>query len=451
MNDVLQIFVLVVLFAVAVLQVLLLRRKVDIDLSPIEQSYKVVGESYQKSERAVREEVAGNRREIAELLGQSRTELAGSLVGFNNSLVTNIGEMAKLEKSQLEGFGQRLDKLTQSNEQKLDALKGAVEAKLEGIRQDNSRQLEQMRATVDEKLQGTLEKRLGESFKQVSERLEEVYKGLGEMKALATGVGDLKKVLTNVKTRGTWGEVQLGAMLEQVMAQDQYAANVATKGGGERVEFAIRLPGRSDSSDEIVWLPIDAKFPVEDYQRLVDAQERADIVAAEEAGRQLEVRIKVCARDISTKYLEPPKTTDFGILFLPTEGLFAEVVRRPGLAEFVQRECRVVIAGPTTLWSILSSLQMGFRTLAIEKRSSEVWNLLAAVKTEWGRYGEVLGKVQKKLNEASNTLNEAERRTRVIGRKLREVHELPAADADTVLMIGAASGETEGEEAEVVG
>jgi len=286
---------------------------------------------------------------------------------------------------------------------------------------------------VDEKLQGTLEKRLGESFKQVSERLEQVHKGLGEMQTLATGVGDLKKVLTNVKTRGTWGEVQLGALLEQVLNPDQFATNVATKDGGERVEFAIKLPGQGANNDETVWLPIDAKFPVEDYQRLIEAQEGADVEGVEMAGKQLENRVKTCARDISEKYLNPPKTTDFGILFLPIEGLFAEVIRRTGLTEVIQRECRVVIAGPTTLWSILNSLQMGFRTLAIQKRSSEVWNLLAAVKTEWTKYGDVLDAVQTKLHQASETIEKAKVRSRAVGRKLKDVQELPVGEVTAIL------------------
>jgi DNA recombination protein RmuC len=290
-----------------------------------------------------------------------------------------------------------------------------------------------MRQTVDEKLQGTLEKRLGESFKQVSERLEQVHKGLGEMQTLATGVGDLKKVLTNVKTRGTWGEMQLGTLLEQVLNPDQFASNVATKDGGEHVEFAIKLPGQGANQDETVWLPIDAKFPIEDYQRLIEAQERADVEGVEKTGKQLENRVKTCARGISEKYLNPPKTTDFSILFLPIEGLFAEVIRRTGLIEVIQREHRVVIAGPTTLWSILSSLQMGFRTLAIQKRSSEVWNLLAAVKTEWTQYGDVLAAVEKKLHQASNTIEKAKVRSRAIGRKLKDVQELPAGEITTLL------------------
>jgi len=290
-----------------------------------------------------------------------------------------------------------------------------------------------MRQTVDEKLQGTLEKRLGESFKIVSERLELVHKGLGEMQTLATGVGDLKKVLTNVKTRGTWGEVQLGVLLDQVLNPDQFVANLVTKDGGERVDFAIRLPGQGADKDETVWLPIDAKFPIEDYQRLIESQERSDAEGVEAAGKQLENRVKACAGDICGKYLNPPTTTDFGILFLPIEGLFAEVIRRTGLIEAIQRECRVVIAGPTTLWSILSSLQMGFRTLAIQKRSSEVWNLLAAVKTEWTKYGDVLDAVQKKLNQASNTIEEARVRSKAIGRRLRDVQELPSTEASALL------------------
>jgi DNA recombination protein RmuC len=383
----------------------------------------------------MREEIGRNREESSTSAQRSREEVGNTLKSFNESLMTNLGEMGKLQKAQLEVFATRLDTLTESNAKKLDELRLAVEARLKTLQEDNAKHIDQMRQTVDEKLQGTLEKRLGESFKQVSERLEQVHKGLGEMQVLATGVGDLKKVLTNVKTRGTWGEVQLGAMLEQVLIPDQYAANVATKDGGERVEFAIKLPGRGDGVGETVWLPIDAKFPTEDYQRLIDAQDRADAEATEAAAKQLELRVKACARDICDKYISPPKTTDFGIMFLPVEGLFAEVVRRAGLAEVVQRECRVVIAGPTTLWSILNSLQMGFRTLAIQKRSSEVWSLLAAVKTEWAKYGDVLAKVQKKLTEASNTIDDAATRTRVIGRKLRDVQELPSAEAQDMLLL----------------
>ena len=411
MNGLLLVIVIALLIVIAMIQIFLLVRKVPVDLNPVQQAIRSVEQSYERTERSVREEIAKNREETAQALRQSREELTGALKGVGDTLYGQVGL------------------LTQTTDKKLDMLREAVEQRLQAIQADNAKQLDQMRATVDEKLQGTLEKRLGESFQQVSERLEQVYKGLGEMQSLAAGVGDLKKVLTNVKTRGTWGEVQLGAMLEQVLTPDQYAANVAVKEGGERVEFAIKLPGGGGDEKDTVWLPVDAKFPVEDYQRLMDAQEKADAESAEGAAKQLEARIKQCAGDICSKYLNPPKTTDFGILFLPTEGLFAEVIRRTGLVEFVQRECRVVIAGPTTLWALLNSLQMGFRTLAIQKLSSEVWNLLSAVKTEWTKYGDVLDKLQKKIHEASDTIEQAQTRTRAIGRKLKDVQELPAAEA----------------------
>ena len=379
------------------------------------------------------EKLDGIRTESATGAKQLREEVIAALKGITEATTKTMGELANAQKAQLEAMSSAIGKLSDSNEKKLEAVRVTVEGKLQSMQVENAKQLDQMRQTVDEKLQGTLEKRLGESFKQVSERLEQVHKGLGEMQTLATGVGDLKKVLTNVKTRGTWGEVQLGALLEQVLNPDQFATNVATKDGGERVEFAIKLPGQGVDKDETVWLPIDAKFPVEDYQRLIEAQERADVEGVEGAGKQLENRVKICARDICEKYLNPPKTTDFGILFLPIEGLFAEVIRRTGLTEVIQRECRVVIAGPTTLWSILSSLQMGFRTLAIQKRSSEVWNLLAAVKTEWTKYGDVLDAVQKKLHQASETIEKAKARSRAVGKKLKDVQELPVGEAAAVL------------------
>ena len=379
------------------------------------------------------EKLDGIRTESTTGAKQLREEVIAALKGITEATTKTMGELANIQKIQLETMSSTIGKLSDTNEKKLEAVRVTVEGKLQSMQIDNAKQLDQMRQTVDEKLQGTLEKRLGESFKQVSERLEQVHKGLGEMQTLATGVGDLKKVLTNVKTRGTWGEVQLGTLLEQVLNPDQFANNVATKDGGERVEFAIKLPGQGANQDETVWLPIDAKFPVEDYQRLIEAQERADVESVEKAGKQLENRVKTCARDISEKYLNPPKTTDFGILFLPIEGLFAEVIRRTGLIEVIQRECRVVIAGPTTLWSILSSLQMGFRTLAIQKRSSEVWNLLAAVKTEWTKYGDVLAAVEKKLHQASNTIEKAKVRSRAVGRKLKDVQELPAGEVTSIL------------------
>jgi DNA recombination protein RmuC len=379
------------------------------------------------------EKLDGIRTESTTGAKQLREEVIAALKGIAEATTKTMGELSNVQKAQLEAMVAAIGKLSDSNEKKLEGLRGTVEAKLQSMQVDNAKQLDQMRQTVDEKLQGTLEKRLGESFKQVSERLEQVHKGLGEMQTLATGVGDLKKVLTNVKTRGTWGEVQLGVLLEQVLNPDQFATNVATKDGGERVEFAIKLPGQGSDKDETVWLPIDAKFPVEDYHRLIEAQEGADAEKVEMRGRQLEDRVKTCAWDICEKYLNPPRTTDFAILFLPIEGLFAEVIRRTGLTEAIQRDCRVVIAGPTTLWAILSSLQMGFRTLAIQKRSSEVWNLLAAVKTEWTKYGDVLEAVQKKLHQASETIEKAKLRSRAVGRKLRDVQELPVSEASALL------------------
>jgi DNA recombination protein RmuC len=333
---------------------------------------------------------------------QLREETGASFKSLGDSILATLTGISQLQKNELQD------------------LKTTVDGRLATIQSENEKKLEQMRQTVDEKLQGTLEARLGESFKQVSDRLEQVYKGLGEMQTLAAGVGDLKRVLTNVKTRGTWGEVQLGALLEQMLAPDQYGQNIATSGTGERVEYAIKLPGR-DTNGTPVWLPIDAKFPVEDYQRLVDASERGDVDAVEKASRQLEATLKFCAKNLSDKYIAPPATTDFGILFLSTEGLYAEAMRRAGLAEFIQREYRIVLSGPSTLAALLNSFQMGFRTLAIQQRSSEVWELLGTVKSEFGKYADVLAKVKKKLTEAQNTIDKAETRTRAIHRKLRDV------------------------------
>jgi DNA recombination protein RmuC len=301
-----------------------------------------------------------------------------------------------------------------------------VDEKLKQIQEDNSHQLDRMRETVDEKLQSTLEKRLGESFKQVSERLELVHQGLGDMRNLATGVGDLKKVLTNVKARGTWGEVQLGALLEEILSPEQYLKNVKIQeNGNDFVEFAIKLPGQSDSSDDSVLIPVDAKFPVEDYQRLLEAQERADAAAADDAIRQLEASIKKSAKDISQKYLAPPKTTDFGIMFLPSEGLYAEVIRRTALVALLQREYHIVVTGPTTFAALLNSLQMGFRTLAIQKRSGEVWKVLSEVKTAFGRFGDTLDAVRKKLEQAATSVDDAQKKTRTLSGKLRAVEAMP--------------------------
>jgi len=375
-----------------------------------------------------------------------KEEVSATLKNFNDSVLKGMSGMATLQKEQIEAFSVRLIRLTESNENRLEALRNAIDGKLKQIQEDNSRQLEQMRATVDEKLQGTLEKRLGESFKQVSERLEQVHKGLGEMQALANGVGDLKRVLTNVKTRGMWGEIQLESLLEQILTPEQYERNVQTKeNSAEVVEFAIRLPGRGEADNrEVVWLPIDAKFPMEDYQRLVEAQENSDLSGVEQAAKMLSVTIRNCAKTICDKYLNPPATTDFGIMFLPTEGLYAEVTRRTLLVESLQRECRVIVAGPATLAALLNSLQMGFRTLAIQKRSSEVWKLLGAVKTEFGKFGTTLEGVKKKLDQAVNTMDDAAKRSRAIERKLHNVQELPSEEAR--ILLGANNSEAEPEQ-----
>jgi DNA recombination protein RmuC len=382
-------------------------------------------EAQGRVEQALRSELATARAEAARATAQLRDELR-----------TALKEGADSQLKALTGLGDsvtaQLGRLTKGNEERLDALRDKIDERLKTLQAGNDARLEEMRRTVDEKLQGTLEKRLGESFKLVSERLEAVQRGLGEMQTLATGVGDLKKVLSNVKVRGTWGEVQLGALLEQMLTRDQYATNVAPRrDSAERVEFAVRLPG-GDGEGEVL-LPIDAKFPQEDYQRLVEASERGDADGVEAAARALEVRVKGCARDIHDKYIHPPQTTDFGILFLPTEGLYAEVLKRPGLADGLQRDYKVSVAGPTTLAALLNSLQMGFRTLAIQKRSSEVWQVLGAVKTEFGKFGEVLEKVDKKLQEASNQIQQVATRRRVIERKLKSVAELPTQEAQAAL------------------
>jgi DNA recombination protein RmuC len=322
-------------------------------------------------------------------------------------------------------LGRNVSDLVAGQKTQFEEIRATMESRLAAMSADNEKRLEQMRATVDEKLQTTLEARLSDSFKLVSERLEQVHKGLGEMQSLASGVGDLKRVLTNVKTRGTMGEVQLGTLLEQILTPDQFDRNVATTGTLERVEFAIKLPGRD--SDSVCWLPVDAKFPLEDYQRIVDAAERGDSEAVEAACHTLENTLKVCARSINQKYLQPPATTDFGILFLATEGLYAEALRRPGLAETLQRDYHVILTGPSTFAAILNSLQMGFRTLAIQQRSSEVWQTLGTVKTQFAKYADVLSKVQRKLQEASKTVDDAQTRTRVLRGKLRNVEALPGA------------------------
>jgi len=392
-------------------------------------------------ERELREELARNRREDAEEAFRDREERAQSANLLGQAVTTQVAQFGTLQAERLESFSRDLNRFSLGLDERFERLKLAVEGRLAAIQADNATKLDEMRRTVDEKLHATLEQRLGESFKLVSERLELVHRGLGEMQSLATGVGDLKRMLGNVKTRGTWGEVQLAALLEQLLTVDQFAANVATvPGSGERVDFAIRLPGKGDGA--VVWLPIDAKFPIEDYQRLLDAQERGEPLLVEEAARAIEARLKIEARSIHDKYVAPPHTTDFAFLYLPIEGLYAEALRRPGLADLLQREWRVSLAGPTTLSALLNSLQMGFRSLAIEQRSAEVWAVLGAVKTEFGKFGEALAHTRKKLDEASNSIGKAETRTRQLSRKLKEVEALPVAEAE--VLIGAA--EFDGEE-----
>jgi DNA recombination protein RmuC len=364
-----------------------------------------------------------------------REELGGNFDRLGIRVSESLTETGRVQLERLDNVTAALATMTEKSEKTQEGLRLAVEGRLEAIRQDNAAKLDQMRETVDEKLQGTLEQRLGASFKLVSDQLEQVFRGIGEMQTLATGVGDLKKVLSNVKMRGTWGEVSLGNLLDEVLTQDQYERNVEVKpGSNQTVEYAIKLPG-IENSGEPVWLPIDAKFPHEDYERLVDASERGDVEAAEAASKAVEMRIRASAKDICDKYVHPPHSTDFGVLFLPTEGLFSEIIRRPGLVDSLQRECRIVITGPTTLMALLNSLRMGFRTLAIQKRSSEVWQVLAAVKTEFGKYGEVLEKVQQKLHEASNTIEKVSVRKRAIDRKLRGVEILPEMAATEILSL----------------
>jgi len=406
-----------------------------------------------------------------------RQELGANLAQFQQALAAQLTTVATLQNSQIDGFSQQLVKLNESNAQQLEAMRQAItqqaqaareeqslamkrfadtlnqtlaaltesnaqrmaevratlEAKIRDLQNDNGQRLEEMRRTVDEKLHATLEQRLGESFKLVSDRLEKVHQGLGEMQQLAIGVGDLKRVLTNVKTRGTWGEVQLAMLLEQMLTPDQYAKNVeCVPGTGERVEFAVKLPGVEDGLVP-VWMPIDAKFPKEQYERLAEAAECADTDGVAAAGRELERAVRIEAKTIAEKYLSPPLTTDFAILFLPTEGLYAEVVRRPGLADELQRSCRVCIAGPSTLSALLNSLQMGFRTLALEKRSSEVWQVLGAVKTEFGKFGDVLAATKSTLERAAKNIEQAETRSRQMARKLKSVEALPSEHAQRLL------------------
>jgi DNA recombination protein RmuC len=417
------------------------------------------------------------RREIAESSQGARQELSQNLATFQQTLTQQGAEATRTQNTQIDAFGQqlallqktlsdtlttqlssvgestarRLAEMSDTNTRSMTAVRDALNQQLAQLQTTNSAKLDEMRATVDEKLQTTLQARLGESFKQVADRLEQVHKGLGEMQTLAQGVGDLKHLLTNVKTRGIFGEAQLASLLEQVFVPDQYAVQVATRPGSKNVvDFAIKLPGKSDTGEPL-WLPIDAKFPNEDYERLLDAQGRADVAGAEAAGKALELRIRLEAKSMVEKYVEPPYTTDFAILFLPTEGLYAEVLRRPGLMESLQRDHRVTLAGPTTLLAMLSSLQMGFRTLALEKRSSEVWQVLGAVKTEFEKFGGVLAKVKSQTETVLKTLDNAETRSRAMSRVLKKVDALPDTQAQTLIPFDKDFDRTDGDADEDTG
>lgn len=415
--------VLILLTVSNLLAGLALGRRQSVDAAANVGQLESLQKNIDRLDRLVRDEMAQARAEAAQTGRQGRQELASALKGVGDSLNSQLNHITQTTM-------QRLDAVRDTVEKRLETMRNEIEERLKLLQADNNKNLEQMRVTVDEKLQGTLEKRLGESFKIVSERLEQVHKGLGEMQSLAAGVGDLKKVLTNIKTRGGMGEVQLVALLEDALDPAQFEAQANIK-GDNRVDAVIKLPGHDANSQAPVLLPIDAKFPLEDFQRLVAAQEAGDSIVIAAAAKELEQSVENCAASICKKYIAPPLTTDFAILFLPTESLFAEVIRQTGLVDKLRQKYRITIAGPTTLWSILASLRMGFQTLAIQKRSGEVWQLLSKVKTEFNLYGEVLDKVKKKLDEAANTVDQAAVRTRAIERSLKDVQALPANTVDT--------------------
>jgi DNA recombination protein RmuC len=431
-----ELWILVALLALVLLVALLVRKPASHDVLRVE----LLG-AHERVEREL-------RREISDSARAGRQELTHTLAQFQQALVRQGAEATRTQNTQIDAFGQQLallqkslsdtlalqlQSLGETNARRLGEVRATLETQLAALQQANAAKLEEMRHTVDERLQATLETRLGESFKQVADRLEQVHKGLGEMQALAQGVGDLQRLLTNVKTRGIFGEVQLQALLEEVLTPEQFSSQVETRPGSrQRVDFAIRFPGRS-ADGAPVWLPVDAKFPREDYERLLDAQDRADPAAADIAARALESRIRQEARSISEFYLCPPHTTDFAILFLPIESLYAEVLRRPGLMDSLQRDYRVTLAGPTTLLAMLNSLHMGFRTLALEQQASEVWKVLGAVKTEFERYGKWVETIREQVDRAAKTLETADTRTRQMRRALKVVEALPEAQAQALL------------------
>ena len=387
-----------------------------------------------KGDSAVREELRTGRSESAQAARDLREEVAATLNKTTESVTKTIDQLGSRQKEQLVEVTSQVKQLTDESRSRIEGLRSTISEQLTEIRNENEKKHEEMRKTVDEKLQGTLERRFNESFKVVGDQLEAVYKGLGEMKNLATGVGDLKNVLTNVKVRGTWAEYQLEAILQQILTPDQYERNVATKSdSSDHVEFAIRLPGPSNSPESPVWLPIDAKFPHEDYIRLMEASRSGDVEGVEQSTKELIRSVTASAKTITEKYVDPPHTTDFAVMYLPTEGLYAEVVRQPGLIEEFQTKYRVTVAGPATMGALLNSLRLGFRTLVIEQRASEVWQVLAAVKSEFEKFGEALEKVKKRLNSASDAIEQTDVRTRAMERKLRGVEQLPSGQADELL------------------
>ena len=423
----LTIFIINALGVAVVLALLFLYKKNHVDNT--DEIAKRLETLLEKSDRVLKDEMSSNRKEAEESAKRLREEISTLFKNFGDSFDKRVSELTYIQNKNFEGFSSKLAELIDKNDAKMERVRDVVEKRLELLQKDNSQKLEAMRATVDEKLHATLEKRLGESFKVVSDRLESVHKGLGEMQTLASGVGDLKKVLSNVKSRGSWGEAQLDNLVEEILTREQYEKNVRTKKTSkDNVEIAIKLPGNEDNKE--VWLPIDAKFPLEDYHRLIEAKDHGDAALIAEYTKALEMRVKAEAKDIRDKYLDPPHTTDFGILFVPIESLYTEILRIPGLFEHIRREYRIIITGPTTTQVVLNSLQVGFRTLAIQKRTSEVWVLLGAVKAEFGKFGDLLEKTHKKIMEAGNTIEEAVTKTRTIERKLNKVQNLPVQETE---------------------
>jgi DNA recombination protein RmuC len=426
MLDIFMIIIIALLIANLILIIRNSTKNSQTSFQNIQNSLNTLENNLTKTDKSIQDDFQRNREEINKITRENRDELTKGLKSFSENFSQNVKEFNHLQKDKFNDLSLKQEALNTTTESKLEKMRETVESRLKEIQEDNSKKLEKMRETVDEKLHKTLESRLGESFKLVSDRLEKVQKGLGEMQSLANGVGDLKKVLSNVKTRGVLGEYQLENILEQLLTNEQYEKNVKTKSDSNQfVEFAIKLPSKKDDN-KIVWLPIDSKFPTENYLALQDAYETGDMAQIEALRQDLARTIKTFAKDIHEKYVDPPYTTDFALMFLPIEGLYAEVLRDTGLFETLQRDYRIVVTGPTTLSALLNSLQMGFRTLAIEKRSSEVWEVLGAVKTEFGKFGDMLDKTKKKLREASNVVDNAGTRSRAIERKLRDVQELPA-------------------------